>query len=313
MEKFSPDSRAPSAPHIPVLLHEAVASLNVKDGGVYVDATFGAGGYSTCILEKNPTARVIAFDRDASVKKFADDIAKKYGARFTFVNDKFSNIASRISEQIDGAVFDIGVSSMQIDNAERGFSYRFDAPLDMRMDAGNGLTAADIVNAFSQRELADIFYNYGEEKKSFRIAKEIVTMRKSQPINTTFELINIIAKITPEHKKNDCVKRVFQALRIAVNDELGELKTALEKISAIIKSGGVLSVVTFHSLEDRIVKQFFAGEKIASRYSIESILQNGLQKSLFKKIQKKVIIPTAEELENNPRSASSKLRYAEKI
>jgi 16S rRNA (cytosine1402-N4)-methyltransferase len=300
-------------PHIPVLLHEAIASLNIKDGGVYIDATFGAGGYTRAILDTNSTAKVIAFDRDLSVIKFANDIAKKYEHRFTFVNDKFSNIANHLDAQIDGAVFDIGVSSMQIDNAERGFSYRFDAPLDMRMDTSSGLTAADILNTFSENELSDIFYNYGEEKNSFRIAKIITEERKLKPVNTTFDLINIISKTVPENKKIDCVKRIFQSLRIAVNDELNELQIALQRTSKIIKSGGVLSVITFHSLEDRIVKNFFNPQQVSNRYSIETFSQNDVAKSLFQKVQKKVIIPTETELKNNSRSASAKLRYAEKI
>lgn len=282
--------------HIPVLLQEAINSLNIQDNCIYVDATFGAGGYSREILNRNKTCKVIAFDRDINVKKIADNMYAKYPTRFTFINDNFSTICNYVKYEIDGVVFDLGVSSMQIDNAERGFSYMKDGILDMRMNKSDVLSAKDIVNNFSETDLSNIFYNYGEEFKSRYIAKKIIYNRKIKPILTTFDLVNIISESVPHKYRIGCIKRVFQSLRIYINDELNELQIALKNVSTIIKSGGVLSVVSFHSLEDRIVKNFFR-----------------FNKDLFKKIQKDVILPTKQEIQDNLRSASSKLRYSEKI
>ena len=297
--------------HIPVLLDEAITSLGIKDFGVYVDATFGAGGYSQEILSRNNTVKVVAFDRDKSVENFALNLKKQYKDRFEFINDKFSNICNHINYFIDGAVFDIGVSSMQIDNADRGFSYNKDGRLDMRMDNSSGITAYDIINTFSENQLADIIYAFGEEQKAKYISKQIVSHRKIKSIITTFDLVEVLSSCVSFSQRSSCIKRVFQALRIYVNDELNELHTALCEISSIIKTGGILSVVTFHSLEDRIVKNFFKPKNNTNRYAIDDISYT--TKELFKKIQKKVIIPNDVDIKNNSRSASAKLRYAEKI
>lgn len=301
-------------PHISVLLNEVIKVLNIKDNGVYIDATFGAGGYTKQILKSAKNVKVIAFDRDKTVSKYAEQIKSEYKDNFTFINDKFSNIPNHINYKVDGIVFDIGVSSMQIDNAERGFSYRFNNKLDMRMDQNSKLSAFDIVNKFNQDEISDIIYKYSDEKKSKLIAKKIVEERLTKQIETTFDLISIIEKcVSPKHRL-DTIKRVFQALRIAVNDELNELKISLNNSISLLKSEGVLAVVTFHSLEDKIVKNFLKPKSNVNRFSIESITNTeNKEKSPFKIIQKKCIIPSDEELELNPRSASSKLRYAIKI
>ena len=200
---------------------------------------------------------------------------------------------------------------MQIDNADRGFSYNNDGKLDMRMDNTNGITAYDIINTFSADQLTDIIYNYGEEKKARYISKKIVLSRKINSITTTFDLVKVLSSCVPFNQRAMCIKRVFQALRIYVNDELNELQIALNRVSSIIKSGGMLSVVTFHSLEDRIVKKFFQPNVGVNRYFLNN--SKFFVKELFKTVQKKVIIPGDLEIKNNSRSASAKLRYAEKI
>ena len=212
------------------------------------------------------------------------------------VNDNFSKICDYVDVEIDGAVFDVGVSSMQIDDSNRGFSYTKNGPLDMRMDDRERLTAYDIIKSFSESELSDILYNYGEEKRAKYLANKIVKCRQIKDIKTTLDLVDVISSCVQFKYKMSCVKRVFQALRIYVNNELNELQYSIGAVSKIIKSGGVLSVISFHSLEDRIVKNFFIN-----------------QKDIFKNIQKRVIIPRKEEIKNNSRSASAKLRYAEKI
>ncbi len=294
--------------HVPVMLSEVLQYLNPQKGEVYVDATFGNGGYSKAILEAED-CKVIALDRDPNVRIRANEMKNMYGERFEFRAGQFGNFADLVPEKINGAVFDIGVSSMQLDDAERGFSFAKEAALDMRMSC-EGTSAADIVNGYGEKELADLIYEFGEERKSRQIAARIVEARHQKPIETTTELANIIYGVI--HKRAgeiDPATRTFQALRIAVNDELSELERGLNGAASRLYSSGRLVVVDFHSLEDRIVKNFMkenGGKKIrVSKYAPELVQDD----SLFASVSK-VIVPTAAECAQNPRARSAKLRYA---
>ena len=294
--------------HIPVMLQEVLAALKPQKGEVYVDATFGNGGYTRAILEA-ANCKVIALDRDPTVKIRANEMKNMYGERFEFRAGQFGDFADLVPEKINGAVFDIGVSSMQLDEAERGFSFSKEGALDMRMSQ-SGVSAKDIVNTYGEEELADLIYQYGEERKSRQIAKQIAEYRRAKEIETTTELAEIIYKVI--HKKFgeiDPATRTFQALRIAVNDELGELSRGLNGAASRLLKGGRLVVVDFHSLEDRIVKMFFkenGGRKVrVSKYAPELVQDE----RLFAEVSK-VIMPTAEECGINPRARSAKLRYA---
>ncbi len=298
--------------HFPVMLPEVLEALRPVDGGVYVDATFGNGGYSEAILQK-ANCTVIALDRDPSVITRAEELKQIYGERFDFRAGQFGDFASLISENVDGAVFDIGVSSMQLDEADRGFSFSKDAPLDMRMSK-DGVSAAHIINSYKEDDLANLIYNYGEERKSRSIARKIVEMRKTKPIETTKELAQIIYSIvrrTPNAA--DPATRTFQALRIAVNNELEELENGLRGATQRLKSKGRLVVVDFHSLEDRIVKNYFKenSDKAThkSRYLPVSTLTT--DNAVFEECSK-AIVPSQKEIELNNRSRSAKLRYAVK-
>ncbi len=298
--------------HIPVLLNEVVEAINPQDGKTYVDGTFGAGGYSKEVLNK-ANCKLIAIDRDPNVKKSVDAMGKAFGERFEFVAGRFGDMKSCLSSigqnKVDGIMLDIGVSSMQIDEAERGFSFRFDGPLDMRMSA-SGETAADIVNNMPEKDLADLIYKYGEEKNSRRIAKAIVARRAEKPFETTKELKEIIHSVSKKPVNGiDSATRTFQALRIAVNDELGELERALSASQELLNDGGILAVVTFHSLEDRIVKNFFKDKcglgPRPSRYLPAAIEETPLFEG-----KNKAVTAKEEEIKLNPRARSAKLRYA---
>lgn len=295
--------------HFPVMLNEVLAALQPEDGGVYVDATFGNGGYSEAILLQ-ANCRVIALDRDATVLPRAEELKQQYGSRFEFRPGRFGDFDTLVTEDIDGAVFDIGVSSMQLDQADRGFSFAKDAPLDMRMSQ-TGTSAADLVNTLPEEGLAAILFNYGEEKKSRQIARKIVEARKIKPVTSTSELANIIYQVVKRsfNQTIDPATRSFQALRIAVNDELEELRKGLDKASRRLKKGGRLVVVDFHSLEDRIVKTFFKNNSDkavhVSRYRPQETTGN----ALFG-FASKAIVPSAQEIGLNNRSRSAKLRYA---
>lgn len=297
--------------HIPVMLGEVLENLAPQDGGLYVDATFGNGGYSEAIL-KAADCRVIAIDRDPNVRARADELQKLYGGRFEFRAGQFGDFANIISKKIDGAVFDIGVSSMQLDQSERGFSFSKDAPLDMRMSCA-GTSAADLVNTLPEKELSDLIYKYGEERKSRQIAARITEQRKIKPIETTRELAEIIYTVIHKTPNSiDPATRTFQALRIAVNNELGELESGLAGALDMLKSSGRLVVVTFHSLEDRIVKTFFnenSGKKHAVSRYVPELPQ---QKDILLEKCSKAVAPTEEEIIRNPRSRSAKLRFAVK-
>ncbi len=294
--------------HIPVMLQEVLAALNPQKGELYVDATFGNGGYTRAMLEA-ANCKVIALDRDPTVRIRANEIKNMYGERFEFRFGQFGDFADLVPEKINGAVFDIGVSSMQLDEAERGFSFSKEGALDMRMSQ-SGVSAKDIVNTYDEQALADLIYQYGEEKKSRQIAREIAEYRKHKEIETTTELAEIIYKVI--HKKFgeiDPATRTFQALRIAVNDELGELSRGLIGAANRLQKNGRLAVVDFHSLEDRIVKTFFkenGGRRVrVSKYAPELVQDE----HLFAEVSK-VIVPTAEECKRNPRARSAKLRFA---
>lgn len=297
--------------HIPVMLNEVLESLKPSDNRVYVDATFGNGGYTEAILNA-ANCKVIAIDRDPNVQARAAELKQEYGDRFEFLAGKFGDLAELITEPVDGIVFDIGVSSMQINESERGFSFAKNAPLDMRMSCV-GASAQDVVNDTPEKELADLIYKYGEERKSRQIASKICLYRKNKPIETTKELAEIIYSVIHRTPNSiDPATRTFQALRIVVNNELGELENGLSAGVERLKPNGRIVVVSFHSLEDRIVKNFFnenAGKnQTVSRYMPEIPSNNKIMLSECSK----AIAPTAEEISQNPRSRSAKLRFATK-
>ncbi|NGM49710.1 16S rRNA (cytosine(1402)-N(4))-methyltransferase RsmH [Caulobacter sp. 602-2] len=299
-----------AAPHISVLLGEVVAALDAKPGDMILDGTFGAGGYTRAILGSG--ASVTAFDRDPTVQRFTGDLPAADG-RFRLIQDRFSQITAYFGPaSVDGVTLDLGVSSMQLDEAERGFSFMRDGPLDMRM-GDDGPTAADLVNTLDQTELARILYVYGEEHASRRVASFIVKRRAEKPFTRTLDLAEVIERSLGGRKgaKVHPATRSFQGLRIAVNDELGELEAGLAAAEAVLKPGGRLAVVTFHSLEDRIVKNFLA-ERAGrtpggSRHAPPTA--QGAPPS-FSLISTKAIAPGEEELAVNPRARSSKLRAA---
>lgn len=294
--------------HIPVMLGEVLQYLKPQKGEVYVDATFGNGGYTQAILDA-ADCKVIALDRDPNVQIRANELKNTYGPRFEFRAGQFGDFADLVAEKINGAVFDIGVSSMQLDDAERGFSFAKEAALDMRMSC-TGLTAADIVNTYNEKDLADLIYQYGEERKSRQIAQKIVEYRRKKQITTTTELAEIIYTVIHKHAGEiDPATRTFQALRIAVNDELNELNKGLAGATKCLLPGGRLVVVDFHSLEDRIVKNFMkdnGGKKVrVSKYAPNLVADD----SVFAEVSG-VIVPTKDECVQNPRARSAKLRYA---
>ena len=306
--------------HYSVMLCEAVDALCVKDGGVYVDGTLGGGGHSAEILRRAQNIRLIGIDRDADALAAARERLSDFESRVTLVHNNFSNIISVLDrlgiDKIDGMILDLGVSSYQLDNAERGFSYIADAALDMRMNRSDEKTAYDVVNGYSEDELCEIFFTYGEEKWSRRIAKFIANKRMIAPIKTTGELANIVREAIPKGAREGIAhpeKRIFQAVRIEVNGELKILKKAIEDITQRLEKGGRLAVITFHSLEDRIVKQAF------SELSKGCVCPPGFpvcvcgKKPQVKVITKKPILPSDEELKLNSRSKSAKLRACEKL
>lgn len=297
-----------AAPHIPVLLRPLLAAVSPVSG-VWLDGTFGAGGYTRALLEAG-AERVIAVDRDPLAFEMAAVWADDYGDRITMQQGVFSKMDEYASD-LDGVVLDLGVSSMQIDQAERGFSFMKDGPLDMRMSQ-EGPSAADIVNEADEETIADILFQYGEERASRRIAKAIVKVRAEVPITTTMELVRIIEGCLPRPKPGQShpATRSFQALRIAVNDEYGELFQGLMAAERALKPGGQLAVVTFHSVEDRMVKRFLTarsgGGGNANRFAPET----QREAPQFRVEKRKAIGPDAEELADNPRSRSAKLRVA---
>ena len=296
----------PDAPHIPVLLRPLLRAIAPVEG-TWLDGTFGAGGYTRALLEAG-AEKVIAVDRDPSVFEMAAAWAGDYGARLELVEGTFSRL-DEYGSDLDGVVLDLGVSSMQLDQAERGFSFMADGPLDMRMSR-EGVSAADIVNEAEEGEIADILFHYGEERASRRIARNIVRARAEGRIETTLQLAEIIERSLPRPKPGQShpATRSFQALRIAVNDEYGQLVEGLEAAERALKPGGQLAVVTFHSVEDRMVKRFFiekSGGGGGSRYAPEQV-----KEAQFEIRTRKAVGPDEQELAENPRARSAKLRVA---
>ncbi len=301
--------------HIPVMLKEVLETLSPKAGEVYVDGTFGAGGYSRAFLE-NADCTVIAIDRDPDAKNRAEDFKEEFGPRFIFIEGCFGDALELVTaagfEKVDGFVLDVGVSSFQIDDAARGFSFRFEGPLDMRMSK-DGKSAADIVNNYEERDLADLIWRYGDERRSRQIAARIVKEREETPIETTQHLAEIIRAVVPRSfkDKSDPATRTFQALRIAVNDELGELERALDAAEKLLNSGGRLVVVSFHSLEDGLVKTFLYERAGRSPSGSRHLPDAGPSKSqTFSLSPKKALKPSSSEEAQNPRARSAKLRGA---
>ena len=300
---------APVSPHIPVLLRPLLAAV-APVSGLWLDGTFGAGGYARGLLEAGAD-RVIGVDRDPLAFEMAAGWVGEYGDRLVLVEGTFSKLDTYSDVLLDGVVLDLGVSSMQLDRADRGFSFMKDGPLDMRMSQ-TGASAADLVNTLTEAELADIIFQYGEERASRRIARAIVVARATAPFETTLQLAAVIEICLPRSKPGQShpATRTFQAIRIAVNDEFGELLSGLMAAERALKPGGKLAVVTFHSLEDRVVKRYLAsrsgGAGRANRYAPETVEE----KPQFKLVNRRAIGPDEDELEQNPRARSAKLRVA---
>ena len=308
------------AKHFSVLLNECIENLNIKPGGVYLDGTLGLGGHSYQIASRLTTGRLICIDRDETAIERAGKRLAPFGDKVTLVHGNFSDAAQIIDSLgipgVDGMLFDLGVSSPQLDEIERGFSYMGDAPLDMRMDAGDSLTAYEVVNTWPEERLNRILWDYGEERYARRISRAILEHRAQKPIATTLELVEIIKGAMPAaalREKQHPAKRSFQAIRIAVNDELGAISQMMETAPDKLNWGGRLCVISFHSLEDRIVKSGIAARENGCTCPREApICTCGFVQTL-KSVSRKPILPTAEELEQNPRSRSAKLRVAERV
>lgn len=303
--------------HIPVLLRESVDGLGIKPGGIYVDVTFGGGGHSREILSRiSGNGHLYSFDQDADAERNIGtplpDGTMPATEGFTFVRSNFRFIKNWMRyygvEKIDGLLADLGVSSHHFDDETRGFSFRFDAPLDMRMNKRSGKTAADILNAEEEETLADIFYLYGELKNSRRIASAVVKARQQKPIVTTHDFINVVEPLFKREREKKEMAKLFQALRIEVNHEMDALKDMLMGATELLRPGGRLSVITYHSLEDRMVKNIMKSGNTEGKINKDFF---GRPDTPFKMINK-VTLPTAEEQERNPRSRSAKLRIAEK-
>ncbi len=302
--------------HVPVLFQEVIEVLNPVSGGVYVDGTIGAGGHSRGILERSaPDGLLIGFDRDPAALALAKSNLAEYSSRVTLIHSSYVDLVSHLNKQnkqsVDGILIDLGLSSMQLNSPERGFSFRFEAPLDMRFDPGQSFSASDLVNEYGREELANIIFTYGEEKFSRRIADAIIANR---PIATTKELAELIKRVVPYTKsKIHPATRTFQALRIVVNDELDALRSFLPAALEILRPGGRLAVIAFHSLEDRIVKSYFRQESRDCICPPELPICVCDHKARIKEISRRPIRPEDPEIAENPRARSAKLRAAEKI
>ena len=304
--------------HYSVLLNESIEGLNIKSDGIYVDCTLGYGGHSSVILSKLTTGKLYCFDQDEEAIKYSKERLSKIGSNYQIIYSNFSNLKEKLNEigvdKVDGILFDLGFSSPQVDDESRGFSFMKDAPLDMRMDTSQDFSAKDVVNDYSEDKLRQVFYKYGEEKFSNSIAHNIIN---SRPISSTMELVKVIEKSVPYKyfKEHHPERKIFQAIRIEVNHELDVLESVLPDAVSLLNKGGRISVITFHSLEDRIVKQTFKS------LSEVSEIFSGLRdsdipdefKPTIKLINKKPILPSEKELEENSRSASAKLRVIERV
>ena len=315
-----PSALQPSATnHVPVLAQEVRELLDLRPGDTFVDATFGAGGHAEYLVrDLRGQGRVIAIDRDPTVRPYFERFRRRAGVPARFLRGEFATVLRQLAEngvRTDAILLDLGVSSMQIDRLERGFSYAVDAPLDMRMDPSASLSAADIVNEWSERELADIFRRYGEERYARQIAKAIVRRRRRRAFLTTGELVDTIRAAIPTPARfgdGHPAKRVFQALRIAVNDELGQLEQALPQALAMLKPGGRLALISFHSLEDRIVKRFFRDQARGCVCPPELPACACGREPTLRILTPRAIRPSPQEVAANPRAASARLRAAEK-
>ena len=307
--------------HVSVLFDECMEGLNIKPDGIYVDGTLGGGGHSSGICERlGPNGTLIGIDRDQDALNAASKRLEKYNCNKIFVQSNYSDIAQVLEEleidEIDGALLDLGVSSFQLDNPERGFSYMNDAPLDMRMSQDDSFTAADVVNDYDKKELTNIISKYGEERWASRIADFIVKARAEKPLESTFELVDVIKAAIPASARRTGphpAKRTFQAIRIEVNDELGQLERAVEEFCDVLAPKGRLCIITFHSLEDRIVKDIFNQRANPCTCPKEFPVCVCDKKADIKKITGKPIVSSDEELEDNPRARSAKLRVAQKL
>lgn len=296
--------------HVPVMPDQCVEGLNIREDGIYVDVTYGGGGHSKKIAAKLTTGKVIAFDRDADAIK--NSITTK---NLIVIHNNFSAITAELAERgvttVDGLLADLGVSSHQFDEPERGFSFRFDSSLDMRMNVADNLTAADVVNTFSEEDLWKLFSLYGELRNSKSVARAIVHYRTKSIIKTTFNLKDAVAHLVPKKEESRFFAQLFQALRIVVNKEMQELETLLLQLPGIIKSGGRICFMSYHSLEDRMVKNFIASGNING--VVEKDFYGNVISRTFTAINKKPMEADAEEQQNNPRSRSARLRIAQKI
>ena len=306
--------------HVSVLLDECIEGLNIKPDGIYVDGTLGGAGHSSQIAKHLSTGLLIGVDRDPVALKAAGERLAPFGDRVKLVHSNFAEIPQVLKdlgiEKVDGILLDLGVSSPQLDDGSRGFSYMADAPLDMRMDSGDSLSADTVVNTWPQEELKRIFYEYGEERYAPQIAAAICRKRESAPIRTTLELVDIIRSAMPPaalREKQHPAKRTFQAIRIAVNDELGAVEKIMKDAIPCLNAGGRLAVITFHSLEDRIVKTGMASAAKGCTCPPSFPVCVCGKKPQVKLISRKPIVSTEEELERNPRARSAKLRICEKL
>jgi len=303
--------------HVPVMLKESLDLLITDQSGIYFDATLGFGGHSTEILNRlSIEGRLVAADVDTDAFSFSQNkFAEKSGVSLYNFNYSFIDVIAKIEsiQYFDGVLADLGVSSFQLDNPESGFTYRNDAALDLRMDKTIKVTAADILNTFNEEDIANIIYEFGEEKNSRKIARSILEKRALQKIETTGQLVSIINDLVPENFRRKTLSRVFQSLRIYVNDELGNLKLFLENSLKVLKTGGRIVVISYHSLEDRIVKDFFKAETTVSLSPKEDPLGLIKKEARLKLINRKPLLPTDVEIRNNYRARSAKLRAAERI
>ncbi|MBO8171151.1 MAG: 16S rRNA (cytosine(1402)-N(4))-methyltransferase RsmH [Bacillaceae bacterium] len=307
--------------HITVLKEEAVTGLNIRPDGIYVDCTLGGGGHSLSIASRlTEGGRLLAIDQDDKAIEAAEKVLEPYLDRVTLVKSNFRHIKEIVREQhlghVDGILFDLGVSSPQLDEEERGFSYHAAAPLDMRMDRSQSLSAADIINEWREEEIADIIYRYGEEKFARRIARRIVAEREKEPIETTDRLADIVKQAIPaaaRRKGPHPARRTFQAVRIAVNDELGAFEQALEDGIHLLHPGGRIAVISFHSLEDRICKKMFQSYSRGCTCPPDFPQCVCGNEPIIKVITNKPVLPGEKEIEQNPRARSAKLRIAEKL
>ena len=295
--------------HLPALLNESIAGLNLRPDGIYVDVTFGGGGHSRAILEKLTSGRVVAFDQDSDAAANAIN-----DERFTLLAQNFRYLKNNLRyigiETIDGLIADLGVSFHQFDEQERGFSFRGDAELDMRMNRQSLVRASDILRTYEEEKLADIFYNYGELTTSRRLAAAIVKARAAKPVRTVSDLAAALSGLVPPREENKFWARLFQSLRIEVNGELDALKEMLSQALQVLKPGGRIAVITYHSLEDRLVKNFFRSGNFEGESEKDFY---GNVSAPLRAVNRKVIVPTEEEIRNNSRARSARLRIAEKI